>query len=299
MALIQVNLLSETLMRTVPVQVILPVDKITLPGMAPREEKPYKTLYLLHGIFGNYTDWVTGTAIARWAEEKDLAVVMPSGDNMFYIDQPDSHNYYGEFIGCELVELTRKMFPLSRQREDTFIGGLSMGGFGALRNGLKYAQTFSRIIGLSSALIADELELRTDDTPFFIESRSYAQTVFGNLSEAVHSDKNPGWLAGEVARLVGGPEGQARAADVPGELPEIYLACGREDSLLEKNIKMRDKLIDFGYKVTYEDAPGGHDWDFWNRQIKRALDWLPLGNGEEGIHSGNVRILDEHPGRNV
>ena len=70
MALLQVNLLSETLMRTVPVQVILPVDKITLPGMAPREEKPYKTLYLLHGIFGNYTDWVTGTALPAGRKKK-------------------------------------------------------------------------------------------------------------------------------------------------------------------------------------------------------------------------------------
>ena len=113
MALIQVNYLSECLMRTVPVNVILPVDKLTFPGMPKREEKPYKTLYLLHGIFGNYTDWVSGTKIQRWAEEKDLAVVMPSGDNMFYVNQEESHNFYGEFIGKELVDMTRKMFPLS------------------------------------------------------------------------------------------------------------------------------------------------------------------------------------------
>ena len=95
MALIQVNFLSESLMRTVPFQVILPVDKLAFPGMPQRENKPFKTLYLLHGIFGNYTDWVSGTNIQRWAEEKDLAVVMPSGDNYFFIDQTDSHNYYG------------------------------------------------------------------------------------------------------------------------------------------------------------------------------------------------------------
>ena len=112
MALIQVNFLSKSLMRTVPLHVILPVDKLTFPGMPRREEKPFKTLYLLHGIFGNYTDWVSGTNIQRWAEEKDLAVVMPSGDNMFYVDQEDSHNYYGELIGQELVEINRKMLQL-------------------------------------------------------------------------------------------------------------------------------------------------------------------------------------------
>ena len=115
MALLQVNFISKSLMRTVPIQVILPVDRITLPGMPEREEKTYKTLYLLHGVFGNYTDWVSGTSIQRWAEERNLAVVMPSGDNMFYVDQEEAHNYYGEFIGRELVEITRKMFPLSKK----------------------------------------------------------------------------------------------------------------------------------------------------------------------------------------
>ena len=68
MAFIQMNILSQNLMRTVPVNVILPVDKQQMPGMPAREEKPYKTLYLLHGIFGNYMDWVTGTKIIRYAE---------------------------------------------------------------------------------------------------------------------------------------------------------------------------------------------------------------------------------------
>ena len=78
MAFIQVSFMSKTLMRTVPLQVILPVDKFTF-GQPEREEKPFKTLYLLHGIFGNETDWVHGTRIQRWAEEKNLAVVMPTG----------------------------------------------------------------------------------------------------------------------------------------------------------------------------------------------------------------------------
>ena len=137
MALIQVNFMSKSLMRMVPIQVILPVDKFFGEEGTEAEEKPFKTLYLLHGIFGNYTDWVSGTRIQRWADEKNLAVVMPSGDNAFYVDQPASANMYGEFIGKELVEITRKMFPLSRKREDTFIGGLSMGGYGAIHNGLK------------------------------------------------------------------------------------------------------------------------------------------------------------------
>ena len=57
--------------------VILPADKVFFEEETEEDEKPFKTLYLLHGVMGNYTDWVTGTCIKRWAEEKNLAVVMP------------------------------------------------------------------------------------------------------------------------------------------------------------------------------------------------------------------------------
>lgn len=149
MALIQVNFLSEALHRMVPVQVILPAEKA---------QPPYKTLYLLHGVLGNDTDWMSGTSIQRWAEEKELAVVMPAGENSFYLDDEKGYRRYGHYIGEELVEVTRKIFPLSTRREDTYLAGLSMGGYGALRNGLKYSETFSRIAALSAALFMDELQ---------------------------------------------------------------------------------------------------------------------------------------------
>ena len=86
MAVFRVNFMAEALGRTVPLTVILPTDKVYFGDMQRREEgKPYKTLYLLHGIVGDDTDWLYGTRIARWAAEKDLCVVMPSGENMFYL----------------------------------------------------------------------------------------------------------------------------------------------------------------------------------------------------------------------
>lgn len=115
MALIQVNFISNTLKRTVPLQVILPVDKGDGSRFFNDPQRKYPTLYLLHGLFGNCTDWVSNTRVQMWAEEKNLAVVMPSGDNSFYVDQPGPNSDYGAFIGEELVELTRRMFPLSRE----------------------------------------------------------------------------------------------------------------------------------------------------------------------------------------
>ena len=277
MALIQMNLFSQSLMRTVPVNVILPVDKMTAPGQPKREEKPYQTLYLLHGVFGSYIDWVSGTRIQRFAEEHDLCVVMPSGDNAFYVDQPAGNNFYGEYVGRELVELTRKMFPLSRKREDTFIGGLSMGGFGALRNGLKYADTFGGIIGLSSACHLEEIAARTKDTGFMLESKSYVEACFGDLSKLLESDKNPKYLAKQLKQ-----EGKP--------LPKIYLACGDQDSLLPSNVDMAAFLRAQGAEVTFEIGPGSHEWNFWDTYIQKAIEWLPTHGSGLGVSSGNVGI---------
>ncbi|MBS4193613.1 alpha/beta hydrolase [Lederbergia citri] len=277
MALLQVNFMSKSLARTVPMNVILPVDKMTFPGTQVREDKPYKTLYLLHGVFGNYTDWVTGTNIQRWAEEKDLVVVMPSGDNMFYVDNPGVNNFYGEFIGKELVEITRKMFPLSHNRDDTYIAGLSMGGYGAIRNGLKYHDTFGYVAGLSSALITDGIENRTNDVSFFLESRDYAEWCFGDLTKVSESDKNPKWLANKLV-------------EENANIPKIYMTCGDNDSLLGLNQDFRNYLYGLGIEVTYEEGHGAHDWDFWNRYIKKVIDWLPLEQNVAGINSGNVGI---------
>ena len=277
MAFIQMNLLSKSLMRTVPVNVILPVDKMVFPGMPVREDKPYKTLYLLHGVFGNYTDWVCGSRIQRYAEENDLVVIMPSGDNAFYVDQPAGNNFYGEFIGRELVEITRRMFPLSRKREDTFIGGLSMGGFGALRNGLKYSDTFGYIISLSGALHLEQMAARTEDAPFFIESKSYAEACFGDLSTVLEGDKNPRWLVKQLKKEKKG-------------IPEIYMACGDRDHLLPVNKDMAKFLEEQGAKVTFEIGPGDHEWDFWDTHIKKAIEWLPTEKNGLGVNSGNIGI---------
>lgn len=278
MAFIQVNMVSECLMRSVNLNVILPVDGIKFPGLPLREEKPFKTLYLLHGIFGSQTDWINGTNIQRWADEYGIAVVMPSGENMFYIDQEKAHNYYGEFIGRELVELTRKMFPLSDKREDTFIGGLSMGGYGALRNGLKYADTFGYVVGLSVANFVDDIDKRTDDVMMFHESRSFAEAVFGDLDKVKNSDKDIKYLAQNLEDAL---------------KPKIYIACGTEDVLLSGNHDLRDCFEANGFDVTYEEGPGNHEWDFWNKYIHRVLEWLPVDSIMAGFNSGNLSQLAE------
>ena len=276
MALIQADFFSPSLMRTVTIHVILPTDKMVFPGMPVPEKKPLKTLYLLHGIFGNYTDWVTGTRLQAWAQDKGLCVVMPSGENRFYVDNPESENYYGKFIGEDLVNFTRDTFRLSDKREDTFIGGLSMGGYGAIVNGLKYSETFGRVVMLSAGMILERVLASKPDDPMPTHRRGFYQSVFGDLDQLRGSDKDYKALVLKLKK-----EGKP--------IPEIYMCCGTEDFLYEPNCDYRDFLIGEGVSVTWEEGPGIHNWTFWDTYIKKALDWLPLGEEVKGIGSGNVR----------
>lgn len=275
MAIIEVNFISKCLMRTVTFNAIIPVDKFG-PQTETAEQKPLKTLYLLHGIFGNYTDWVNGTRIQAWAEANDLAVIMPSGENRFYLDDEKSGELYGEFIGKELVEFTRKLFPLSDKREDTFIAGLSMGGYGAIRNGLKYAENFGCVIGLSAALVHDTWKDADNSAPIFTFRRNYYEAIFGEYDKVKGSDKDPKALLLKLKE-----EGRP--------VPKMYLCCGTEDDLVTANRDFRDFLNENGVDLTYVEGPGKHDWVFWDTYIKKVLDWLPLNRTGAGINSGNVK----------
>lgn len=278
MAVLQMDFVSQCLMRTVTVKVIIPLDKIAkMNGEKAYVPEKFKTLYLLHGMLGNHTDWIDGTRIQRWAQEKNLAVVMPAGENRFYVDNPREGAYFGEFIGKELVEFTRKMFPLSDRREDTFIAGLSMGGYGAIRNGLKYHDTFSHIAGLSSGIMMDDILNSDNDSPMPFMRRSYYESVFGDLDKLPGSDMDCEALILDLKKK-------------EAQIPRMYLCCGTEDFLVEKNRAYRDFLRNQGVDLIYEEGSGTHSWDFWDTYIQRVLEWLPLDETSKGLNSGNVGV---------
>lgn len=219
MAILQVNFKSNSLMRNVPIQVILTVDKQVLPGTPVRENKPYKTLYLLHGIYRSCFSWLSESRIHRWAEERNLAVVMPSGDNALYVDQPLSGNLYG--------------------------------GFGAIRNGLKYSEIFGSVAALSSALILDQTLNLTYNATSLPSSRAYFESCFGDLNEALKGDKNLKVLVKLIKDKL--------SQDSSTPIPKIYLTCGTEDFLIKNNRDFIDFLIENQIDVTYEEGPGYHD----------------------------------------
>lgn len=253
MALIQMDFRSKTLKRSVTINVILPVERF---------RAPYPTLYLLHGLTENYNAWLSYTRIRLWAEESGLAVVMPSGENSFYMDVLVKDGCLGDFgmyIGQELVDITREVFPLSRKREDTFLAGLSMGGFGACRNGLKFCDTFGKVAILSGALHVYEYPLEwVENTGNTIgEIRN-----FGNVEDTRQSDRNPRYLMDLIKN------------DPTKEFPAFYVACGLQDHLIEANRSIANALKEAGADVTYEEGDGIHDWYFWDTYIQHVLKWL-------------------------
>ena len=162
---------------------------------------------------------------------------MPSGDNSFYLNYPEREEYYEKFIGEELIELTRKAFPLSTKREDTWIAGLSMGGGGALRCALRYPEVFSKAAGLSSGITMGESA----------KKRGHGADTVQALQEAIESEV---------------------------ELPELFLSIGTEDVLLENNREFHEILQEKGIDHVYEEHSGGHTWEYWDGHLPDVLDWL-------------------------
>lgn len=260
MALLTVNLFSSVLKRPATVNVVLPTDR-----KPESSGKPLRMLILLHGALGNYNDWIANTRIQTLAEDKGICVIMPSGENSFYLDNPLSSNFFGTYIGEELPGMMRAMFRLSDRREDCFICGLSMGGFGALRLGLKYHETFGAAAPLSGAYVLHEPDPGAGDEE--VGRMGFETGCFGSMRAGWKSpENNPQNLARTLI--------QKAEANPSVHIPRLYMACGTEDPLYGPNCSVRDDLLSLGYDITWEQDPGRHEWAFWDRFIERVLDWL-------------------------
>lgn len=259
MATFQTTFFSHTLRRSVPLVVCLPIEA---PPNVPQKEKvePFKTLYLLHGFSEGHNCWLHGSNIEALSRQHNLAVVMPAGENSFYLDDEAREALYGKFIGEELISFTRKAFHLSHAKQDTSIGGLSMGGYGAIRNGLKYSCTFGAIMAFSSALITEDVSEMTEGSNNGIASYAYFEHTFGKPCNVIDSDVDCKALAKKLV-------------ESKKPFPQMYLACGSEDFLIEQNRSFSKFLKQINYPHTYIESPGVHDWVFWNEYIVKALDW--------------------------
>lgn len=259
MALIHANFYSETLGMERSMDVILPQVQNGI-GQDSGQQQPESipVMYLLHGATDDNSIWQRRTSIERYAVAKGLAVIMPATDLGFYTDMKYGYDFY-QFFSRELPRIVHEFFPMiSQKREDTFVAGLSMGGFGAFKLGINCPERFGYAASLSGLL--DPL------TGIASGGMDFLEISLGTAQEVKESINDLPW------RL----ERQIAAGK---QLPKMYMCCGTEDFLYPINVKFR-KQFEGRIDLTCFEEPGTHEWGFWDRNIQRILEWLPLKKKE-------------------
>jgi len=259
MSLIQLNFQSLALAAPAAITVLLPPAFYDINDKRNYDEiyqsgKKFKTLFLFHGACADSSSWLYGSNIQRYAAEHNLAVVLPSVANSFFADLEHGSAYW-TFISEELPRYVRSVLPLSDKREDNFVAGLSMGGYGALKLGLNKPDQFAAAISLSG-VVDIVAAFKNPIHPLF-----NIEDYFGSFEKLKGSYND---LFTQIKTL------KNRKASIP----RLYMACGTEDFLYDMNIKFRDFLLENSIDLTYEEGPGVHDWSFWDKYIQRGLDWL-------------------------
>lgn len=221
-------------------------------------DRDARNLILLHGLTGTDTDWLYGGIAQQVATQFNLNVFMPTTGNSFYLDRGYCGGNYCTFIGKELPEYLKATFGLKMERENTMIGGLSMGGYGAIHVALAFPEAFSSCIALSSAIHMEEMASMMRAGSEEAIPLKMAKDLFGDPDQLVSSDMNP-----QVQ--------YRRLKESGSEIPFIYLACGTEDDLCGANRAFADFLRTEKADFYYEDGPGKHDWFFWNEYLQRGL----------------------------
>ena len=252
-----VNFESRLAGRPLPYKVVLP------PGYHAAAPTPvlYPTLYLLHGLTGHHTDWLSRTRLSDYAAQYRLIIVTPEGHDGWYTDSAGvPADKYESYIIRELLPDVERRFRAARTREGRGVAGLSMGGYGALKFGLKYPELFAFAASMSGAVGA--ASWRTAD------ELGRSEFIRKSLVQTFGEGDTPTKRANDLFRLV-----RELPAERATALPFLYLDCGTEDplQLLGPNAALAALLV--GRKVAHEyrQLPGQHDWVYWDRQVQEVL----------------------------
>jgi len=229
---------------------------VILPEHPDAWNEPPAVLYLLHGLSDDHTIWSRRTSIERYVADYPLVVVMPNVHKSFYCDMAHGSNYW-KFAAEELPMLIKKWFNVSTDWKKTFVAGLSMGGYGAMKLALGLPNQYAAAASLSGALdIAAHIEDEFDES----RTRTF-DAIFDSLATIPGSEND---LIAQLDKIEQIPKTQ------------FHLSCGTEDDLYPDSVSFRNKALAAGLDLTYEEFEGDHDWAFWDRQIQRVLEWLPI-----------------------
>lgn len=239
---------SKLLGKEVPLQIIFPHNFAA-------HDSPRSVLYLLHGLFGRFDNWITNTEILAFAEYYEFAIVCVEGGDNWYIDNPHLENhFYESYILEELVSAVEKQFDVGQSRAKRAIAGLSMGGYGAFKAALRQPEKFCFAASMSGAFHASEIYAGKD----WKELQPSIQAVFGEDS-AIRNEN-------DLFRLI-----ENLPDEKISQLPYFYFDCGSEDSFLPLNQKLSETLKKRRIAHEFHVFPGGHDWLYWNARLDDIL----------------------------
>jgi putative tributyrin esterase len=238
--------------RMLPYNVILPLD------YRVSHTTRYPVLYLLHGLGGHHTDWLTRTNVADYAAQYRMIVVTPEGNDSWYVDSGGvPSDKYETYILKELIPDVDKRFRTIQSRYGRAVAGLSMGGYGAIKYGLKYPATFVFAGSMSGAFGV------TRYTQNEIGGKDW-----GPFLKTFGPDGSETRKANDVFEIARGLT-PARAAS----LPYFYFDCGTEDAAQHFNPNRELSQIFLEKKIAHEyrELPGGHSWAYWDQQVQEVL----------------------------
>lgn len=261
MALIHCDFYSEVLGISASMYVILPQSTRSQIGIENKTTKGrHPTLYLLHGLTDDHTNWMRSTSIERYAAPLGLAVVMPAVNRSYYADMKYGYRYW-KFVSEELPAIARTFFPLSDLRADNFVAGNSMGGFGAFKLALNHPDKFCAAASLSGVVDMQAQLLQSQRGEF--------DMIYENKDSIVNTIDDLFFLSKKVA-----------SSD--GPKPALYQCCGTKDFLYKQNVDFKEFCNKLPLSLTSEEDEGGdHDWSYWDIKIQRVLSWLPLNTAKD------------------
>ncbi|MDQ3817872.1 MAG: esterase family protein [Acidobacteriota bacterium] len=246
---------SKLVGATLPYSVVLP----TTYKIAGHGSLRYPVLYLLHGLAGHYDNWLAKTKLKAYAAEYQMIIVTPEGNDGWYTDSASvPTDKYESYIIRELIPDVESRYRTITEREGRAVAGLSMGGYGALKFGVKYPEKFVFAASISGAL---DPTVRSDANPRNIWSflRTSVMQTFG-------PPDNPVRAANDLYKLFRDfPAGQTQS------LPFFYLDCGTEDGFITTNREVSAILLDRKIRHEFRELPGTHSWAYWDSQVQEVL----------------------------
>ena len=241
--------------REMPYRVVLPVNY-----KSASDKAAYPVVYLLHGLTGHFDNWTDRTKLAEYAAKHDYIIVTPEGNNGWYTDSASVPNdKYESYIVQELIPEIDKKFRTRADRNRRAIAGLSMGGYGSIKFGIKNPEMFALVGSFSGALGAASFTDKILGTSWKVLTDSI-MSVYG-------AEDSPTRKQNDIYKFI-----REMPADKIKTLPFIYLDCGTEDFLMGSNREFANLLLEKRIKHEFRQLPGAHDWKFWDAQIQEFLE---------------------------